>query len=107
MFVDEPRQFTAERGVLAPGELGLDAVFKRGQPELRQPADLGLGERLEGEVGQRLTLPQGQCRPQQSRCRVRCAFEQTPRFPDQTFETDSIDLVWIYGEQVARLPGDQ
>jgi hypothetical protein len=57
---DKLRHLAAERGVPAKGKLGFDAVFQSGEPQLGEPGDLGLGERLEGEVGQRLSTPQRQ-----------------------------------------------
>jgi hypothetical protein len=58
VFVCELRQLTAQRGVPAQGELGFDTVFQRGEPQLGEPGDHRLRERLEGEVGQRLSTPQ-------------------------------------------------
>jgi hypothetical protein len=101
------RQLTAQGGVPAQGQLGLDAVFQRGEPQLGEPGDLGLRERLEGKVGQRLAAPQRQCAPQQ-RCRLlRCAVEKRPRLSDQPLEPDGVDLVRIQGQEIAGLPGEQ
>ena len=51
-------QLTAQCRVPAKGKLSLDAVFERGEPQLGEPGDLGLGEWLEREVRQRLPTPQ-------------------------------------------------
>ena len=50
VLANELPQLTAKRCLPAEGELGLDAVFERGEPQLGEPGDLGLGERLEREV---------------------------------------------------------
>jgi hypothetical protein len=45
-------------GVPARGQVGLDGRLGRARPQLLQPADLRSGERLVGDVGQRVAAPQ-------------------------------------------------
>jgi hypothetical protein len=106
VFACELRQLAAQRVVPAQGKLGFDAVFEGGEPQVGEPGDLGLRERLEGEVGQRLSTPQGQCGMQQRRRLVRCAAEDQPCLPDQPLEPDGVDPVPIHGQEIAGLPGD-
>ena len=46
--------------VAAGGEVGLDGQLGRSQPQLLQPPDLGCGEWLVGDVGERISAPEGQ-----------------------------------------------
>jgi hypothetical protein len=93
--------------VPAQGKLGLDAILQSGEPQLGEAGDLGLRERLEGEVGQRLSTPQRQSRVQQRRRLLRCGAEDLSRLSDQPLEPNRVDLALIQGQQVAGLPGDQ
>jgi hypothetical protein len=95
VVADELRQLAAERGVPAQGELGVDAVFQGGEPQVGEPGDLRLRERLEGEVGKRLSPPQRQCGVQQRRRLLRCGAQEGPRLPDQPLEPDGVDLARI------------
>ena len=47
-----------ELGVAAEREVGVDTLLERAEPQLLEPRDLGLGERLVGEVGERRPAPQ-------------------------------------------------
>src|SRR5438552_5458831 len=52
-------ELTDHLAMTAQCEVGLDAVLQRVEPELLQPLDLGPGEPVVGEVGQRPAPPQG------------------------------------------------
>jgi hypothetical protein len=47
--------------VAAEREVGLDPLLERGEAEFLEPSDLGLRERLVGEVRERVAAPQVQC----------------------------------------------
>ena len=47
-----------DRVVTAELDLGLEPVLERGQPQLVEPGDLVLEERLEREVGERRPAPE-------------------------------------------------
>src|SRR5829696_7035719 len=51
-------------GVLSAGEVSVDAVFQQCQPQLLEPADLRLRERLESEIGERRPAPEREGLPQ-------------------------------------------
>ena len=53
----------------AEGELGVDAVLKRREAKLLEPADLALSPRLVGELDQRRAAPQRERLPQRFRRR--------------------------------------
>ena len=55
---DERLELADHLGVPAGREVGVDRHLGRAQPQLLEPADLGGGERLVGDVGQRLAAPQ-------------------------------------------------
>ena len=57
VLLDEPLQLHHERPVLSARQVGLDPFLQRRKPELLEAADLRLGERLIGEVGQCRTTP--------------------------------------------------
>ena len=60
MLGDQPLDLGDHRGVLAEGQAGVDQILLGRQAEVFQPGRLGLGEGLEGEIGQRRAPPQGQ-----------------------------------------------
>jgi hypothetical protein len=60
-------QLPDDRGVAAKGQVGLDPVLHRGQPQLGQPGDLPLGEGLVRHVGKGRAPPQRQPLGQQRR----------------------------------------
>ena len=55
---DERVELADHLGVPAGREVGVDRHLGRAQAQLLEPADLGRGERLVGEVGERLAAPQ-------------------------------------------------
>ena len=57
-------QLADELVVAADREIGVDPVLERGQPQLAEPRDLALDERLVGQVGQRRPAPQRERRAQ-------------------------------------------
>ena len=89
----------AERGreppgrfdVPALGELALEPPFQRREPQLLEPCDLTLRERLEGEVRQRRPAPQRQ--------RLLVAL-----LGEQPLEAMQVELVVVDPEQVAGRP---
>ena len=57
---DQALELADQLGPGAEGQVGLDPLLHADQPQLLQPGDLGLGERLVAEVGQGRPPPQGQ-----------------------------------------------
>ena len=55
---DQRLELADELSAAAELEVGVDPLLERLQAQLLEPADLGLGERLEGEVGERWAAPQ-------------------------------------------------
>jgi hypothetical protein len=58
VFRDESLELGDQRVVTAKRQIGLDAVFERGEPELLEPPHLALSERLVGEVCERRPAPE-------------------------------------------------
>ena len=58
VLADQRLQPADHLGVAAERELRLDELLARGDPQLLEPGDLGLRERLVGEVGQRRAAPE-------------------------------------------------
>ena len=55
---DERLELRDELGVAAERKIGLDPLLERDRAELLEPRDLGLGERLVEEVGERRAAPE-------------------------------------------------
>jgi len=91
---DEVFELGDDWSVQAQRELGIDPQLERGQPELLEPRDLELRERLIGEVCERRSAPErdrvGQCS-----CRgCRISFgEQFSPLGKQPLETVKVELV--------------
>ena len=81
---DEPLQLADELGVAAGGEVGLDAQLERGEPLLLQARDLGAGERLERELGERRPAPQRERLAQGRRRGLRLAVRRARGAPSST-----------------------
>ncbi len=64
VYADELLELADERPVPAQLQVGVDSPLERGQPELLQASDRGLGERVVGEIRQRRPSPQRERRPQ-------------------------------------------
>ena len=58
VIADQRRQPPDDVGVAAESEVGLDLLLERGDAQLVQALDLGLGERLVGDIGQGGAAPQ-------------------------------------------------
>ena len=57
---DQALEFTGDLVVVPERKLGLDPVLQCTEPQLLEARDLGLGERLVREVGERRAAPQSQ-----------------------------------------------
>ena len=70
---DERLELARDLGVAPQREVGLDAALERHEPELLEAGDLGLGERLVGEVRERGSPPQRKPFPQKGGGALRVA----------------------------------
>ena len=101
LLLDQRLELADHLGVPAELEIGLDPIFERGKPQLRQPPDLGLGERLELELGERRASPEGERLTQ----RRRLARTRPLRAPaKQLLETVHVDRAPVDAQHVARRP---
>ena len=64
ILLDEPLELSDELGCRATFEIGLDSLFEGSRPKLLEAGDLGLGERLESEVGKRRSSPERERLPE-------------------------------------------
>ena len=60
MLADERLQLTDKLGVASQSQVGIDPVGDSRNPQLVQPADRGLGERLVVDIGERRAAPHAQ-----------------------------------------------
>jgi hypothetical protein len=70
MLGDERFELGHEFAVFSERELGVGPILERREPALLQAPDLGLGPRLEAQVGERVASPERE-RPFQGRRRLR------------------------------------
>ena len=93
-------------GVMAEREIGFDPVLDDAGPQVLQPGDLHLRERLIAEIGQRGATPQGQ-RLAEVRRRLlgRVRRQRLPPLPGQALEPVHIDMLVLDPQQVRARPG--
>ena len=60
LLIDQRLELRDEVAMASEEEIGVDALFERSLAQLLEPADLGLGERLVGEIGERRPAPQAE-----------------------------------------------
>ena len=101
-------QLRYELGMPAGGGVGLDAQLERAQALFLEPRDLGLGERLERQVGERRAAPQAGGLAQQGRRLVRAARRQgAAALLDELREALGVQLARLHTQPVAgRRRGD-
>ena len=81
-------------GVAAERELRVDELLVRRDPQLLQPRDRGLGERLVGEVGERGAAPQGEAALQRGGGGRRMAGgELAPAPVEEVLEAARVELL--------------
>ena len=98
-------QLTDHMRMTPERKLRLGPVFHHARPELLQPGDLGLRERLEPEIGQRRAPPQRQRLAKHRRGAASSLRRQRPPpFPSEPFEQRHVDLFLRGLEQVGTLP---
>ncbi len=105
---DQALELADQLGPGAEGQVGLDPLLHADQPQLLQPGDLGLGERLVAEVGQGRPPPQGQRLGQGVGGLGGGPVGQgLATLGEQALEPAQVDLVGDGPEQVPGRPGDQ
>ena len=91
---DERLELGDELGVAPEREVGLDPLLERDGAELLEPRDLGLGERLVEEVGERRAAPERERLAQRAlgRRRVAALERRAPllREPGEAVEVDAL-----------------
>ena len=98
----ETLQLSDQVSVPAELKLGIDAALEGSHPQLLQPADLSLGEVLEGHFRQRRTPPQRQGAGQDVGCLCGCAgLERLRARADGAVERVGVQLVRGDREQIA------
>ena len=90
-----------------PPEIGVDAELDGLQAQLLEPGDLGLGERLVGEVLVRAAAPERQRLADHDRRRRRVAVDEQPALLEQLLEPPGVDVLRPHLEEVAGRAGEQ
>src|SRR5262245_39515909 len=101
---DERFELGNDLPVATEGEVRVDAILDRSQSHLREPGDLGLCERLVGELRERFTPPERKRLPE---LRARVNGVCGARVLDQTLEMGQIELVRSNHDGVAGGTGDE
>ena len=99
--LDERLELGDELRALAELEVGVDPLLERLEPQLLEPADLALGERLEGEVGERRATPE---RQRLAKLRGSLGRVRAPRLGDEPLEPAEVEAVGVDLQDVARRP---
>ena len=93
---DQCLELADDVGVAAEGQVGLDPVFDRAEPELLQPPGLHLRERLAAEVAEGGAAPEPKRRAQARGRRSRLVRrELAPALPDQPLEPARVQLAVV------------
>ena len=104
---DERLELRDEPAVAAELEVGLDAVFQRGQAKLLEARDLALGEALVRELSERLSTPlRERFGKQLGRALGLSLRERAPPQVSELGEAVKIELALLHTEQVARRARD-
>jgi hypothetical protein len=99
MLPHQPFQLAGELGVTTGGELGVETLLQRRQTRLLQAGDLGLRERLVGQVGKRCSTPHRERLGQQPRRGQRLGFTG---LGDEPLEAREVELGRIDPQDIAR-----
>ena len=88
----ERLELAGDLGVPPEGEVGVDALAEAAEAEVVEPGDLGLGEALVADVGERRAAPQAERVPQRLRGLVRLAGgELLPSTPEVVLEEVGVE----------------
>jgi hypothetical protein len=101
---DERLELGHEIGVTAGGEIGVDPLLERGDPHLLHPRDLGLGESLVREVGERRPAPQ---RERLAERRRRLLRTRAGGVRDEPLKAGDVELRRLELDRVAGRAGDE
>ena len=104
MLEDQRLELSDQLAVAATREVGLDPLLERDEPQLLEPRDLRLGERLVRQVAQRGTAPERERPAQLVRRGLRLVG---PRLAEQALEAVQIELPGIDAEEVAGRARDE
>ncbi len=98
----QPLQLADHLGVAPEGEVGVDAVLERREPQLLEARDRALGERLEREVAERRASPQPERLAQPRRPGFRVARGHgVATLGDERLEAVEVDVLRLDLEPIA------
>ncbi len=102
--LDKRFELRDEARTFAELEVGVDSFLERVQPQLLEPADLGLRERLERQVGERRATPQ-----RQRLTKLCCSIGRLGAScsGDEPLEPPEVKAVRVDRQDVARRAGHQ
>ena len=105
---DEGFELRHELGVAAERKVCVHALLHRCDPQLLEAGDVGLGERLVGEIHERRAAPEGEGVAQRSprSCRI-ASFERRAALVGQPREAMDVDVLSIHLEHVAGRARDE
>ena len=107
MLTDQTLQLGYDVATATGGEVGVDPVLHRGDPQLGEPGDLGLGERVVGELLVGVPAPERERLAQDERRRGRVGIRQPAPLVHQRLETHRVDVVGLDHQHVAGRARDQ
>lgn len=101
---DEHFELAAELGVATGAQVGVDPLLQRREPQLLEPCDLRLRERLVGEVSEWWPAPQAERFAQLPRRPLRIG---APRPGDELLEAGKVELGRVEQQDVTGRTGEQ
>ena len=106
---DQGLELGDEITVAPEGEVCFDPFLEGGQAQLLEPGDLVLGERVEGEVGERRAAPEAERLTEECRCLERSARRRAPLAlcASSAVEAVRVELSVLEPEDVPGRPGQQ
>ena len=99
---DQRLELRHQLEMAAGRQIGIDPILQRREPQLLQPGDLALRERLAPQIGQRLPPPQRQRITQPGRAIPGIPARTRPL--DQQLKPRHIDLIRRRAQQIPRRP---
>ena len=107
MLVDERFQLTDELAMAAERELRLDQLFQCRDPQVVEPRDVALRERLVGEIREGRAAPQRErVLEQRERALGPTGPQRRPALAGESLEPVRIEAAWLELELVAMRPRD-
>ena len=107
VFRHQELQLADDLGMVPERQIGVHPMLERAEPQLFETRDLGLGEGLVGEVGERWAAPQAQCAVEVLTRRPGVAGgKRAPSLAHECLEPHAVEPLRLDPQLIARRPCD-